>query len=130
MTPNLKIFALTASIAFLALIVELVRRRKLREEYSAVYLIVGMAILLLVVRFEFLLKLTRFLDATVPTSVLFLFALLFLLVMSLQYAVKLSKLTNDVKNLAQKAAILDAELQTPRGNKTDPLLPVPERKDP
>ena len=130
MTPNLKIFALTASIAFLALIVELVRRRKLREEYSAVYLIVGMAILLLVVRFELLLKLTRFLDAAVPASVLFLFALLFLLVMSLQYAVKLSKLTNDVKNLAQKAAILDAELQTPRGNKTDPLLPVPERKDP
>ena len=110
MSTNLKIFALLVSITFLALIIDLVRRRKLREDYSAIYLFIGLAILVLVLWFDLLVKLTNFLGAVVPASMLFLFALLFLLLMSLQYAVKLSKLSNDVKNLAQMAALMQIEI--------------------
>lgn len=110
MSTNLKIFALLVSITFLALIIDLVRRRKLREDYSAIYLFIGLAILVLVLWFDLLVKLTNFLGAVIPASMLFLFALLFLLLMSLQYAVKLSKLSNDVKNLAQMAALMQAEI--------------------
>jgi len=119
MSPNLKIFALLISIMFLALIIELVRRRKLREDYSAIYLSIGLVILVLVLRFDLLVKLTGFLDAVVPSSILFLFGLLFLLLMSLQYAVKLSKLSNDVKNLAQKLALMDAKLEPSRNEQAD-----------
>jgi hypothetical protein len=112
MSTNLKIFALFVSIMFLTLIIELVRRRKLREDYSAIYLFIGLAILVLVLRFDLLVRLTKFLDAALPASILFLFGLLFLLLMSLQYAVKLSKLSNDVKNLAQKIALMDAKIES------------------
>lgn len=114
MSSNLKIFALLVSITFLVLIIDLVRRRKLREDYSAIYLFIGLAILVLILWFNLLVKLTNFLGAAVPASMLFLFALLFLLLMSLQYAVKLSKLSNDVKNLAQKIALMDAKIKSTR----------------
>jgi len=41
-----RIFALTISIGLLLLIVDWVRRRKLREEYSVLWMLTGMVILI------------------------------------------------------------------------------------
>ena len=114
MSTNLKVFSIMVGIAFLALIIELVRRQRLREDYSVIYLATGAVILLLVIKIDLLFKITDLLGAIVPASILFLFAILFLLLMSLQYAVKVSKLSNEVKNLAQKTALMDAEIRALR----------------
>lgn len=102
-----KLVAIFISVVILGVIVELVRRRKLREEYSWLWLLTGTGLLTLAVWYELLVKITRLIGAVLPTSTLFFFGLIFLLLINLHYSLKISQLTNQVKNLAQKMALLD-----------------------
>jgi len=106
MLPRQKIFALLLSIAILVLIIELVRRRKLREEYSWLWILTGSIIILLVVWYDALVALSHFIGAVLPTSTLFLFGLIFFMLLSLHFSVKISALTDQVKELVQQMALL------------------------
>ena len=105
-----KIFALLAAIALCIFIVEMVRRKKLREEYSWLWLLTGFGIIVLAVWYDLLVFITEMIGAALPTTTLFVFALLFLLLIALHYSVKISSLTDQVRKLAQKIAILQSEL--------------------
>ncbi len=105
-----KIVALTFGIIMLLLIIELVRRRKLREEYSWLWLMTGVIILLLSLWFDLLKWITHLVGAITPSSTIFLFAFLFLILISLHFSVVVSKLTDRNKELAQRYALLELEL--------------------
>ncbi len=105
-----KIFALIAAIALCIFIVEMVRRKKLREEYSWLWLLTSFGVIVLAVWYDLLVFITEIIGATLPTTTLFVFALLFLLLIALHYSVKISSLTDQVRKLAQKIAILQSEL--------------------
>jgi len=105
-----KIVALTFGIMMLLLIIELVRRRKLREEYSWLWLLTGSGILLLTLWFGLLKWVTHVVGAVTPSSAIFLFAFLFLILISLHFSVVISKLTDRNKELAQRYALLELEL--------------------
>jgi hypothetical protein len=47
--------------------------------------------------------------AVVPTSTIFFFCILYLALLSLNYSVRLTELTRQVKELAQEVALLRAE---------------------
>ncbi len=113
-TPHQQVFALLASVAVFLLIVELVRRRRLREEYSWLWLLTGATMILLVVWYRLLLLITRAIGAFSPVTTLFLFSWLFLLAIVVHYSVIISGLTTQVKNLAQELALLEARGQQPR----------------
>jgi len=102
--------ALAVSIAFLAAVLNLVRRGRLREEYTPIWTVVALGIMVLSVWTEALRALTHAVGAWAPSSTLFFFGELFLLVLCLNYAVRLSRLTLDVKLLAQEIALLRADL--------------------
>ena len=106
MLPAQKIFAIIVSALFFLLIIELVRRRRLREEYSWVWLLLGLGILLPVLWYDLLIATTKLIGAVVPTTTLFLFALLALLMLCLYMSVKLSMLANNMKRITQEVAIL------------------------
>jgi len=106
-----RVLALVISVAFLLAILNLVRRGRLREEYTPIWMIVGLGIVTLSVWFDALLLLTRAVGAWTPSSTLFFFGEMFLLVLSLNYAVRLSALTVQVKVLAQEVSILRAALE-------------------
>jgi len=105
-----KIFALLAAIALCIFIVEMVRRRKLREEYSWLWLLTGFGVIALAVWYDLLVFITEMIGAVLPTTTLFVFALLFLLLIALHYSIKISSLTDQVRKLAQKIAILESEI--------------------
>jgi hypothetical protein len=104
-----KIVALAFGIGMLLLVIELVRRRKLREEYSWLWLMTGAIIILLALWFDLLKWITHLVGAVVPSSTIFLFAFLFLILISLHFSVVISKLTDRNKELAQKHALLELE---------------------
>ncbi len=99
------------SIAFLIFIVilELVRERKLREEYSWLWLLTSMGLIVLTVRYDILVWITHLIGAGLPTSTLFFFAIIFLMLVCIQFSIKISKLTNQVKDLAQEITILKSD---------------------
>jgi len=105
-----KVVALVFGIGMLIIIIDLVRRRKLREEYSWLWLMTGAGILILALWFDLLKWVTHLVGAITPSSTIFLFAFLFLIFISLHFSVVISKLTDRNKELAQWYAILESEL--------------------
>jgi hypothetical protein len=115
MTLRQQIFALVISVALLVFIVEMVRRRRLREEYSWLWIATGVAIFVLSIWFGLLEWLTHLIGAVAPVSTFFVFGILFLVVTNIYFSIKVSTLTTQVKNQAQRLAILDHYVQELRG---------------
>jgi hypothetical protein len=106
-----KLFAVVASVLIMAVVIELVRRRKLREEYSWLWLLTGAVIVVLVIWYDLLIFLTHLIGAIAPTTTLFIFGLLFLMLISLHYSIQISKLSHRVKEMGQQLAILRGEIE-------------------
>ena len=104
-----KIFAVIAGLSMFIIIIYLVKKRKLREEFSWLWLLTGFVILLLVVWYDLLLLLTKWIGAMAPTTTLFIFGIISLMFIILHSAIKISRLSDQVKNLAQKVSLLEAE---------------------
>lgn len=106
-----KIFAISTSVILFLVIIDLVRRRKLREEFSWLWILTGLIVILLAAWYDLLKLITKAIGAGLPTSTLFLSGLIFLMVITLYYATKISSLHDHVKDLAQHIALLQAEVQ-------------------
>lgn len=109
MTPTQRAFAITASVVTLAVILELVRRRRLKEEYSFLWIATCAGMLLLSSWYGLVEWVTALIGAVAATTTLFLFGLLFLLLISVHFSTVLSRLTQQVRQLTQELAILSAE---------------------
>lgn len=106
MTIQQRIAAIVIACAIFIVILELVRKRKLREEYSWLWLLTGAGLILLTVRYDLLVIISRLIGAALPTSTLFFFGLIFLMLVCLQFSMRISRLTDQVKNLTQEIALL------------------------
>jgi hypothetical protein len=109
-----KIVAMTMAVLIFFVILELVRKRKLREEYSWLWLMTGVMLIILTVWYDLLVKVTHLIGAVLPTSTLFFFAIIFLMLICIQFSIKISTLTNQVKNLVQEIALLKASIPAKR----------------
>jgi hypothetical protein len=119
-----RVVAVVVSVAVAAIVLQLVRRRALREEYTPIWLGVAGALLLISLRFDLLKALTRAIGAWTPSSTLFFLGELFLLAICLNFAVRLSRASVQLKNLGQEVAILRARLdEQTRGARTDGAEP-------
>lgn len=114
MPVSQKIFALFICCLVFVVTVNLVRKRMLREEYSALWLVTSLFMFILVIRYEWLVALTDFIGAGLPTTTLFICSIIFLMLISVQFSIKISRLTDQVKNLAQENALLQAAIAESR----------------
>ena len=111
MTLQQKIFAIITVACILIVIIYLVKKRKLREEYSWLWLLTGFVMLVLVLWYDLLLYITDLIGAATVTTTLFIFGIIFLMLIALHFAIKISSLSDQVKNLAQQVSLLEAEKQ-------------------
>ncbi len=110
-TTHQKVFSLVGGLIIFLTIIELVRRRKLKEEYSWLWLLAGSIIAVVVIKYELLGFISRLVGSKAETTTLFIFSIIFLIVVNLFYSTKLSSLTDRVKNLAQKISLLETKLK-------------------
>lgn len=103
------IIALISAIALLIIVLELVRQRRLREEYSWFWLVAAVSYLLVALWPNLSKWLAGFIGTNNTPLALNYLGLQFLILILIQYSVRLSKLTNQMKDLAQQIAILDSE---------------------
>lgn len=106
-----QVFALVVSVLVFMVVVDMVRRRRLREEYSVLWLTTSVVMFVLVLRYEWLVGLTTLIGAGLPTTTLFLGSLIFLMLLSVQFCIKISRLTDQVKNLSQENALIKTDLE-------------------
>ncbi len=92
-------------------IIELVRRRKLNEEYSFLWLIIGVLLLMITFFPQLIYFISGFIGTELPINTLFFTGIIFLMLLGLFFSLKISILSNRVKKLSQKIAILEFELK-------------------
>lgn len=102
--------AILAGVMLLA-VIELVRQRKLREEYSVLWVVTALGLLFLAINYGFLVWLTGLIGGVLPTSTLFFGGILFLMLLSLQFSVRLTRNTTRMRQLARKCALLEQRLE-------------------
>jgi hypothetical protein len=105
MTVHQRIFALIIGVGIFVMILEMVRRRRLEEEYSFLWLIIGLGVVVLVLWQNLLEWLTHLIGAVAPTTTIFIFGLVILVLINFHFSVKITKLGRQVKELAQQVAI-------------------------
>ncbi len=101
-----RIIAIVVSTAFLLIVLNLVRRGRLKEEYTPIWVALAVGIITLSLWFDLLRWITRAIGAWTPSSTLFFLGELCLLALCLNYAIRLSRLSTQVKALAQEIAML------------------------
>jgi len=111
MPPRIRIIAILICIFLVVYVFELVRRRHLSEEYSMGWLVAGSMMLILSISEGLLVWVSNLVGATLFTSTLFFFGLLFLVTICLHFSIRISALTNQVRTLTQHMGILHSEKQ-------------------
>ena len=101
-----RILAVAGSLFVLGLIIELVRRRQLKEEYSLLWILTAVVLLVFALWYELLLKVTDLIGAVLPSSTLFFFGLVFVLLMLLHFSVRVSMLERRITALVQEIGLI------------------------
>lgn len=107
----LKLLSIIASGAVLVMVIELIRRGRLKERYSLLWLFAGSILLVLSSSRDLLEFFSHLLGIYYAPSLLFLLAFLFLLLITLHFTVVISGLSEKNKRLTQELALLRQEMQ-------------------
>jgi hypothetical protein len=111
MTDAVQVIAISISAALLLLVLELVRRRKLTEEHSFIWIIGSIALLGLSIRRDILHATARTLGVHYPPAVLILALGFLVFVVSLYFSVVLSQQRKLIERLVEDLALLESDLR-------------------
>ena len=100
---------LISALLLLAFVLNLVRLRQLREEYSWLWLAACTFYLVMAIKPDLVKTLTEALGITNPITAIIFYGLLFVILILINYSVKLTRLAKNMKDVAQQIAILDGE---------------------
>ena len=111
-TPlGVSILATVASIVLLLAVLELVRRRRMREKYALLWILTALVLLVLSIWRGAVSTIAESLGVSYGPTVLFAVGALFVLVVLLHYSTVISALTDRTVNLAQRIAILEQRIE-------------------
>jgi hypothetical protein len=110
-TDKVQIVAVAASIGLLLVVLELVRRRRLVEEYSLLWVVAAVALIGVSLRRGVLDTVARWLDVHYPPAVLVLLLILIVFIASLCFSVILSGQQRQIERLIDETSVLAAELR-------------------
>jgi hypothetical protein len=111
-TPlGVSIAAAIASLVLLIAVLELVRRRRLREKYALLWILTAIVLLVLSVWRGAVTSIATALGVSYGPTVLFAVGALFVLVVLLHYSTVISALTDRTVTLAQRVSILEQRIE-------------------
>ncbi len=111
MTNPIQLIAVAVSLALVVVVIELVRRGALTEEYSLIWLVCGAALLVLSFWKNILDVSARWLGIYYPPAVLLLVVVFFGFVASLYFSVVISGQRRRIERLIEEAALIDARVR-------------------
>jgi hypothetical protein len=128
MMPNIAAFVL--ALAIVGLVVEMLRRKKLREKYAIWWLVVGIATLVLAAFPQFLDYVAGVVGVQLPSNLLFILSILMLLGVCLHLSWEISVVEEEIRALAEEVAILRIQVEQAgaQSTRTDNTIEKPEGK--
>jgi hypothetical protein len=119
LTAQTRIIAAILALAFMGMILELIRRDRLQERYSVVWFVAGLGMLVGAAFPGLLTVVADVMGVRDTTIALFSIVLLLLLGLSLNFSVIMSRQAAQITRLAQERAIEEARRQGTESNGTD-----------
>ncbi len=111
MSFKLHIFAIAASLGFIAVIFELVRRKLLKESYSLIWFFVGGGFLFLSLFGDSIGVLSKFAGFQVASNAIFVYAIFLILILVLGLTVAITRLSKASQEMAQEMGLLKNMLE-------------------
>lgn len=112
----LNIIIMVGALGVFVTVLELVRRRRLREEYSLIWLFAAVVYLVVALWPKSTALLAEYLGISNPVMAILFIGVNFLILILIQYSIRLSKLTDRFKDLTQQISIIDHELSVTAGD--------------
>jgi len=110
MSP-VQVVAILAALALLVTVLELVRRHRLTEEYSLIWICCAVVVVVFAIQREWLDAAARRLGIFYPPALLLLGLGAFVLLIALAFSVALSRQRRQIEQLAEEIALLEARVR-------------------
>lgn len=101
---------IVASLAVLAIVIEMLRRGRLRERHATWWIVAGIASVIISVFPQILFALSNSLGIEVPSNLVFFSTIFVLFLVCLQSSAELTRLEEKTRTLAEEVAIIKADL--------------------
>ena|SRR6266581_762923 len=106
-----QVFVVLIGLAMLALVLNLVRRKRLREQYSLLWIFSAVVLVLSAVFIRAVDRLAHAVGIYYPPAFLFLVAIVLVLVLQFHFSTVISNLREQNRSLTQELGIVSAELR-------------------
>ena len=100
------VFAVALTVVLLALMFYLMRTRRIREKYAAVWIVLAVAVVLLGLFPRLAFWLSSLVGIATPANLVFALAFVVLLLVCIQLSVEVSNLEEETRTLAEEIALL------------------------
>ncbi len=106
-----QIASIAGSVFILVVVIELIRRNRLKERYSLIWLATAVVLMAFSVWRRLLDYVALFFGIYYPPSFLFLLAIIFLIILLLHFSTIVSSLSEKNRRLAQELAMLKTRIE-------------------
>jgi len=117
MTDLLQFVAVFVSVSLLFGVIELVRRKKLTEEYSFIWIACALVLLVGSLARHFVDRMALAIGIYYPPAALLLVLILFVFVASVSFSVVVSNQRQQIERLIEQTALLEAQVREGREKK-------------
>ncbi len=108
---KLQIITVAGSLIFLMFILEAVRRQRLKEAYSLLWLVFGGVFVILASWHQALGLISKLVGIAYAPATLFLFLIIAAYLILIQYSIILSNRAEQIKNLTQELGLLSSKVE-------------------
>ncbi len=108
---RIQVLAIAGSVLLIIFILELIRRKRLKEEFSILWLGMGIVFLVISLFRRLLDKFSYLVGIGYPPAALFLILIMGLMVILIHFSVAISELKEANKRLAQELGLLKKEIE-------------------
>lgn len=109
---KIQIISIVASLSIFLIVVNLVRRRRLKTEYSLIWLLVSATFIVFSFWREGIDWLAKLFGIAYAPSVLFIILLVGIILLLIEFSIIISKQSERIKVLVQEIGLLRLEIQT------------------
>ncbi|MGO4691582.1 DUF2304 domain-containing protein [Glaciibacter sp. 2TAF33] len=109
------VFGILSSLVTLGVVVEMLRRRRLRERHAVWWLIAGTLALVIGIFPGVLAFAAHLVGVSLPTNLVFFVSIAVLVLVCLQHSAELTDLENETRTLAEMSALQDLRIRSLEG---------------
>lgn len=124
------LFAVSLCALLVVALIQLLRKRRIREKYAGIWIIVALGVTILGAWPGLAVGLARIVGVEVPANLVFSSALVVLLVVCVQLSIGVSSLDERVRTLTEEIALLRLDVETQREESSQTTAPVQHQESP